>query len=469
MINSHKKYTCYPSVICVGQETVITIFPRDLSRRFRDDREYELAIKGSDEDEVDYHASMPFSYPFTIKDGCLLFTCIFSTEQEFIVHFREKGGQTIKLPLYAVEKDLYELRPLKGDFHTHSFYSDGNDGIPVIPANYREQGFDFFTLTDHNRMYPSVLAAELYDGIELGINIIKGEEVHTPDSQLHIVHVGGSESVCNKYIHHKEDFEHAVENIENTITHIPEQYRHRLAMAKWACNEIHQAGGIAIYAHPYWRPRNYNIPKDFDDMLFDEKMFDAFEIMGGTGSDANNKQVALWQEQLAKGNALPLVGNSDSHNHDYDKDVFGHCFTYVFAKSNQTEDILDAVRKGYCVSGELPKNNEEEPRFYSTQLRLVLFAHFLYHNYFQETHRLCYGEGVLMRRYAEGEPVGDILSALANTVENFYQKFYGLKPAPVIPKERHCFMDKCLHMQRHVGPATKGSNLSLYGTNARRE
>ena len=469
MINSHERYKCYPSVICVGKETEVTLFPRDLSRRFREDKEYELAIKARNEDEINFHCSIPFYHPFTVKDGCLHFTCKLESEQEYIVCFREKGGELIKISVYAVEEDLYELRPLKGDLHTHSYYSDGQDGIPMVPADYREQGFDFFALTDHNRLYPSVLAAELYKDIPLGMNIMHGEEVHTPGSQLHIVHVGGNESVCDKYIHHRDDFEKAVAEIEQTLTCVPEQYRERLAMAKWACQEIHKTGGIAIFAHPYWRPRNYNISKEFDDLLFNEKMFDAFELMGGINSFDNNKQLALWQEQLIKGNIIPVVGSSDSHLHDYNHNAFGHRFTYVFAKSNQTKDILDAIRKGYCVSGELPENNEKEVHFYSTKLRFVLFAHFLYNNYFDETHRLCFGEGILMRRYAEGEPVGDILASLANTVENFYKKFYGLIPAPVLPKERQEFMDKCLYMQQHVGPTTKGSNLSIYGSNARRE
>lgn len=469
MINPHEKYKCFPSVICVGKETKITIFPRDLSRRFREDKEYELAIKGSNEDELNYHCSLSYLHPFTIQNGCLCFTHTFESEQEYIVRFREKGDKLIKIPVYAVEEDLYELRPLKGDLHTHSYYSDGSDGLAMVPANYREQGFDFFALTDHNRMFPSILASELYEGTPIGMNIIQGEEVHTPGSQLHIVHVGGSESVCNKYIHNMEDYEKAVDEIEATLTYAPEQYRRRLAMAKWACEEIHKVGGIAIFAHPYWRPRNYNIPKEFADLLFDEKIFDAFELMGGIKSIDNNKQLALWQEQLIIGNLIPVVGSSDSHDHDFGDNVFGHRFTYVFAKSNKTEDILDAIRSGYCVSGELPENNEEEVHFYSTKLRLVLFAHFLYNNYFDETCRLSFGEGILMRRYAEGEPVGDILSSLADTVENFYKKFYGLTPAPTLPKERQEFLDKCLYMQQNVGPTTKGSSLSVYGPNARRE
>ena len=471
MMYSHERYRCYPSVVCVRTETTITIFPRDLSRRFRENKKYEIAIRGMNDDESDYHDPIVYSYSGTVQDGCLILTCTLETEQEYVIWIRENEGKIIKLPIYSVEKDLYELRPLKGNLHTHSYYSDAEDGIPMIPANYREQGFDFFALTDHNRMFPSELAAELYKDIPLDITVMHGEELHTPGSQLHIVHVGGSESVCNQYIHHDEEFQSAVEEIEKEMSTVPEQYRHRMAQAKWACDEIHKTGGIAIYAHPFWRSRNYNISKNFSDLLFDAKLFDALELMGGVHTQDNSKQLALWQEQLMKGNMIPVVGSDDSHMHDYSKDHFGfgHRFTYVFAKSNSTKDILDAIRNGYSVSGEIPMSNEEEVHFYSTNLRFVLFAHFLYNNYFVETKRLSFGEGILMRRYAEGEPVGEILSSLANTVENFYKKFYGLTSAPTLPRERQDFLDRCLDMQQNIGPKTRGTILYKHGSNERHE
>lgn len=469
MRNAHEKYKCYPSVICVGVETEITVFPRDISRRFRDDIEYEMAVRGADWDELDYHCSLTYPHPFRIENGCMKFTYTFETEQEYVIRFREKGGTLIKIPVYAVEEDLYELRPLKGDLHTHSYYSDGEDGFAMTPADYREQGFDFFSLTDHNRMYPSVLAAELYRDIPLGMNIIRGEEVHTPGSQLHIVHVGGKDSICNKYIHDRENFELEVDALEREMTHVPQQYRRRTAMAKWVCNQAHEAGGIAIFAHPYWRPRNYNISKEFADILFAEKMFDAFELIGGITSRLNNLQVSLWQEQMVKGNPIPVVGSTDSHSHNFAKGKFGKRFTYVFAKSNKTEDVLEGIRRGYTVAAEVAKDNEEDVQFYSTQHRLVLFAHFLYDNYFDEICRLSFGEGILMRRYAEGEPVKDKLAMFADTIEDFYKKFYGLAEAPKLPKSHLALLDNALDMQRNVGPMTKGSGLEIYGTNQRRE
>ena len=469
MRNAHPLYMCFPSVAVVGEYLDITIFPRDISRVFREDKEYELNIMGIRIDEKDYHDPLKYDHPCRVEDGCLHFSCIFDYEQEYVIRFREKGKKETKVTMYAVADDLYERRPLKGDLHAHSYYSDGHDGVAMIPANYREEGFDFFALTDHNRMFTSEMAIELYKDIPLGMHIMKGEEVHTPDSQLHIVHVGGKNSICDKYIHDRDTYEAEVAEIEKQMEHIPELYRRRVAQAKWVCEQAHKEKGIAIFAHPFWQPRRYNVSAMFAKLLFGEKMFDAFELMGGISARCNNQQLALWMEERMKGNELPVVGSSDSHNHDFERDVFGRRFTIVFAKKNTTKAILEAIKEGYCVAGELPMNDDEEVRFYGTNLRFVLFAHFLFQNYFNETWRLCVGEGILMRRYAQGEPVGKQLAACEKTVENFYKQYFGYEPAPSITPERMAFLDKCLDLQRNRGPITYGTTLYIYGGNERRE
>ncbi|MBQ8894578.1 MAG: PHP domain-containing protein [Clostridia bacterium] len=467
MRNAHLKYQCYPSVVCVGKETEVTVFPRDISRRFRDDREYELVVVGLREDQLDYHAHVALDHPCTVQDGCLKFTYLFDREQEYSIRFAEKGGSEVKISLYAVKEDLYGLRPLKGDLHSHTFYSDGQDGIAMTPADYREEGFDFVSITDHNRMYPSQLAAELYKDIPLGLHLMTGEEVHTPGSLVHIVHAGGKESVCDRYIRNRETYNAEVAEIAKGLSHVPEQYRERVAMAHWACQKIHEAGGLAIYAHPFWCPNRYNVSEELGDLMFEEKIFDAFELVGGAPV---NPQLAIWQEYALRGNRLPVVGSSDSHDHDYAKrKSFARRFTVVFAKENTTEAILDAIRGGYSLAAEIPADSDSDIHFYGAPLRLVLFAKFIWENYFNETWRLCLGEGILMRRYAEGEEVGDLLAAMQPTVENFYKRFYGLVPAPVVSEARKAFLDHCLEVQRNVGPITKGSNLYIYGGNERRE
>lgn len=43
-----------------------------------------------------------------------------------------------------------ELKWYKGNTHTHSLWSDGNDYPDMIVAWYKEQGYDFLALSDHN-------------------------------------------------------------------------------------------------------------------------------------------------------------------------------------------------------------------------------------------------------------------------------------------------------------------------------
>lgn len=474
MRNAHPRYMCFPSVVRAGCETEITVFPRDISRVFRPEREYELCVLQLDNDSVSYRLPLQMDHPFEITGGCMKFRHFFEREQEYSVRFREVGGAETAVAMYAVNDDLFELRPLKGDLHTHTYYSDGQDGIAMTPADYREEGFDFFALTDHNRFFPSVMVSELYGDVPLGMCMLTGEEVHTPGSTLHIVHAGGSRSVAEKYIHEREKYEAEVDEIEKTLTDVPDCYRRKAAMAKWACDSIHAAGGSAIYAHPHWRPRKnglpvfYNVSHEFSEILFGMGIFDAFELMGGIDSRLCNMQLALWQEQALKGRRLTPVGSSDAHEHDSEGKPFTRRFTIVFARENSSEAIIDAIRAGRTVACELPRTSDSDLRVYGNH-RLVCFAHFLFDNYFNETWRLCVGEGILMRRYAEGENVAGQLAACKNTVEDHFKRFYGLLPAPVIPDERMAFLDKCRELQIKLGPQTMGSGIEPGDSASRRE
>ena len=43
-----------------------------------------------------------------------------------------------------------EARWFKGNTHTHSLWSDGNDFPEMIVAWYHEHGYDFLAISDHN-------------------------------------------------------------------------------------------------------------------------------------------------------------------------------------------------------------------------------------------------------------------------------------------------------------------------------
>ena len=469
MRNAHVKYLCYPTVACVGKETEVTVYPRDLGYRFVEGKEYEVGVFGLREDQLDYHKYEPvYDLPCRVVGGTLKFRYTFTREQEYSVRFREKDGKLISVAMYAVKEDLFRLRPLKGDFHTHSYYSDGSDGVPMVPANYREEGFDVYALTDHNRMFTSLEQQKWFEGVELGICMMAGEEVHTPESGLHIVHIGGRESVCERYIHHRDQFYAEVAEIEKTMSDIPETYRYRMASAKWACDAIHEVGGIAIFAHPFWRPDLYNISEDFCELLFDSGYFDVFELYNGGYCHEDNMQNALWMEQVRKGNVLPIVSSSDCHNHD-GAGYFGRAVTIVLAEDNTSDAVKKAILAGNTVAVEVSIHSDAEYRVYSNSYRLSAYARFLYEHYFNETWRLCVGEGILMRRYLWGEDVAEQLSALAPTVENFYKAFFGLAEAPTLSESAIKRLDELRQKQIERGPETSGSKLYVYGTNVRHE
>src|SRR5688572_26707694 len=50
------------------------------------------------------------------------------------------------LPVVADEKPRY----LKGNLHTHSLWSDGDDFPEMIADWYKAHGYQFLALTDHN-------------------------------------------------------------------------------------------------------------------------------------------------------------------------------------------------------------------------------------------------------------------------------------------------------------------------------
>ena len=54
MHNAHPRFMCFPSVVCVGKETEISIVPQDVNHFFQEDKEYNLLVLGLSEDQDDY-------------------------------------------------------------------------------------------------------------------------------------------------------------------------------------------------------------------------------------------------------------------------------------------------------------------------------------------------------------------------------------------------------------------------------
>ena len=46
--------------------------------------------------------------------------------------------------------ETHELKWYRGNMHTHSLWSDGDDYPEMIASWYKERGYDFLVFTDHN-------------------------------------------------------------------------------------------------------------------------------------------------------------------------------------------------------------------------------------------------------------------------------------------------------------------------------
>ncbi len=459
MLPTPERYTVWPRVIHAGTPTEMTIIPEARLFLFPEGAAYTVYVSGVNDDEPWYHAPTVWTpYEVEAKGGVLRFTHTFPTEQEYQIRLYSGEEKIVDINVYALESDLYELRPLRGDLHSHTYRSDGKCDPAELFGHYREMGFDFQALTDHNRYYPGGEIDEVFEGVDLGIAHVQGEELHTPGSTVHIVHAGGKSSVTEIYIHDRERYEREmVEYRKRVPAEIPEKQRERYAEAMWSTDRIHEAGGIAIFPHPFWRPGHnhcYNVCDDLTRAFLKSGMFDAFELVGGMGRHGINRAVALWQELRAEGYDIHVVGSSDVH--DVTATDFPWHFTVCFAKENSNDAILEAVKNGMSVAAELTGvEYEREFRAYGS-FRLVSYTQFLFRYYFSSLQRICQGEGIAMRNYAMGVTPAATIEAQVAQTRDFCDRFFGRK-APVLPTaEMLAFEDKwrARHMQ---SPNTRGS------------
>lgn len=463
MLPNPQNYMIYPSIVHADKETLMTIVPSERAFLLFDGQEYTVTVIAVDGDDSYYDVKTHDKLTVIAHKGVLKIPYTFKKEQEYLLILGYGEKKLADLHIYSLEEDLYALTPLKGDFHAHSYRSDGKRDPAALAGHYREQGYDFFTLTDHNRFYPGKEIDEVYADVKLGITRVTGEEVHSPGSVVHIVHAGGNKSVTEQYVHDRENYEaKIVEYMRRVPDAIPEEYRSRYAKAMWATDAIHEAGGIAIFPHPYWRPgasKMHNVCDELAKILLKSNMFDAYELIGGMEQIGCNRSVALWNDLRADGLKISVVGSSDVH-HLRVAYSFPHYFTVCFAERNDSVSIINAIRHGYSVAVEASGNEyNREYRCYSS-LRLVSYTQFLLSYYFSALQRICQGEGVAMRAYAMNQAEADLIELQVELTNNFKDQFFGRKAAMLPSDEIINFESKW--RERHLkGPHTKGSAVDL--------
>jgi predicted metal-dependent phosphoesterase TrpH len=191
-------------------------------------------------------------------------------------------------------------RVLAADFHTHSsLWSDGALTPWGLVLEAERQGLDAIAITGHNQVLDGKLG-RWFARLVGGPTVLVGEEILS-DGRYHLIAAGISENVS---------------------------FRQSAAAAM---DDIHRQGGVAIAAHPlraFWA--GYDSPA--------VERLDGAEICHPVIWARESAQHEL--ELFAARAPLAAVGSSDFHG----LGPMGLCRTYVFARDNSEQAILDALR-----------------------------------------------------------------------------------------------------------------------------
>ena len=374
------------------------------------------------------------------EDGALRFELTLCREQLLTLRLvrlkdGESGGVLGDFRIFCATPDLYERIPMRGNAHCHTVYSpDGHEDPFLAAAAYRQAGFDYLAITDHHSAEGSLSAMRTAEQIPSGLALYIGEEVHVPNAFIHAVNVGAlTADGCglDRYFHNHEEevWEEVRRMAEECAPSLPPEIEPMdYAWRKWIADTIHDCGGVAILAHPFWEYEAHNTRDDMVRYLAKTGLYDAAEIVHGQepGCRDANMQTAFWNDLRAEGIFITPVGADDAHRRvfpwSYDSS-FNEAYTLIFAQDASFDGFAEAVRGGYAAAVE---SYEDAPEHVTATYRLTKYALFLLDEYFPDHDRLCFTEGSLMRDCFLGEPgARESLAEAVTRTKRWVDRFFG--------------------------------------------
>lgn len=411
-----------PKILLKGKTTEVQIRPI-FAKPFMEGALYSITTAPMEYDTYDTAARL--TQRVVCENNTLICSLTFNQEQEYRILLSE--GEDISDPigvlhLYCVEEDLYQKRPFKGDFHLHSFYSDGRNSPGFITASCRKAGLDFMAITDHRAHDPSVEAQNVFSDMDIDLAIFRGEEIHPPKTHTHMVGFGNMQSVKSNFAD-EEAYISLIKEKSRFVDQVEtDQEKYEYASCSFVIEKVRQEGGICIFAHPYWATGNrYNVTTPLTEAFLKSGIFDAFELFNGDSMDINAIQLALYHD-LYKQYKIPLVSGTDAHG------VIRHGFFGTFCTVVYSEDCsFDSLVKNiHGMNSAVVMPSKEGSPFVYGPLRLVKYTMYLLREIFPLHDELCKEEGILMDSALRGSKKAiAALSSVKGQTKDLYDKMYG--------------------------------------------
>ncbi|HIE52199.1 MAG TPA: hypothetical protein EYP85_10605 [Armatimonadetes bacterium] len=214
-----------------------------------------------------------------------------------------------------------EGRWFKGNLHTHTTNSDGDRSPVQIVEHYRNQGYDFLFITDHNRVTEvrGLSSADflVLPGAELSA---KGDEARN-GYHLVALNIGDTEGLS-------PDLE-----------------------AQEVIDRVREKGGEVVVAHPYWSALTIH------DLLRLEGYI-GLEIYNTSCfySIAKGHSLVYWDALLARGCRVWGIAADDVHWHFNDHRPNDACGGWIMVKAPAltVDNILAALRQGHFYASNGP-------------------------------------------------------------------------------------------------------------------
>lgn len=217
---------------------------------------------------------------------------------------------------------------LKGALHCHSTRSDGAVAPDEVLRIYKENGYDFISLTDHRIYNFKNFAPEteitVIPGMEYDAGRLVGQDANGFRT-FHTVCIGPSKEDGNGY-----DQDEVFESAE-----VRDQFEYQSYL-----DRIHQKNNLTIYCHPQWS----STPAQY----FENQQGNFAMEIWNTGCVVDcdmDFDAAYWDELLGKGIKIYGVASDDCHHPRH------FCKGWVMVNAeNNIKDILSAIKNGEFYS-----------------------------------------------------------------------------------------------------------------------
>lgn len=247
----------------------------------------------------------------------------------FLVMFPVFNGNSFS---YAQERK--KLNWYKGNTHTHTINSDGDSTPDEVVRWYRENGYNFLVLSDHNFLTKTDGLNSIH-GAEGKFIVIPGEEVSSRFENK-AIHVNGLnvERLVNE-----QEGKSVVEVIQKSV------------------DEIRQAKGVPHINHPNfgWAITTEDLKQVNNYKLFE--IFNGHPLVNNLGGGGMPGLEIMWDTLLSNGKLLYGIAVDDAHNfkNPWDKNASlpGKGWIVVRAQNLTANSILSAMERGdfYASTG----------------------------------------------------------------------------------------------------------------------